>query len=199
MVDLKFNARAKHFIPLALLRHIADAASDQPPEGLGYIGEDGLKAIKGMLTSCADIFSKLTDPHSAMHLVSRGRLSVQRVEAEAWEAIHLLANNGGWEELDLKPRNKSTKPAAKAKPSVSKAKTKLVRKTRKTKAADRDQEEEESSLSSLSDEGAEDGEGSKGAEHTESSKTHARKRKIAVHNDSNSADLPRRSRRKVGN
>jgi hypothetical protein len=37
-----------------------------------------------------------------MDLVTRGRLSVQRVGEDAWAAIALLAENGGWEELDMK-------------------------------------------------------------------------------------------------
>ena len=48
MVDLAFTMRAKHFIPLALLRYIADSPSDDPPEEIQYIGKDGVKAIKGM-------------------------------------------------------------------------------------------------------------------------------------------------------
>lgn len=47
MVDLMFTARAKHFIPLALLRYIANLAKDDPPEEIKYIGENGVKAIKG--------------------------------------------------------------------------------------------------------------------------------------------------------
>lgn len=48
MVDLTFTARAPHFVPLALLRSIADpTASPELPEGMAYLGEDGVKAIKG--------------------------------------------------------------------------------------------------------------------------------------------------------
>ena len=43
---------------------------------------------------------------AGMDLVSRGRLSVQRVEEDAWKAIVLLAEKGGWQELDLKPKPK---------------------------------------------------------------------------------------------
>ena len=39
-----------------------------------------------------------------MDLVTRGRLSVQRVGEDAWAAIELMAENGGWEELDMKPK-----------------------------------------------------------------------------------------------
>ena len=41
-----------------------------------------------------------------MDLVTRGRLSVQRVGEDAWAAIELMAENGGWEELDMKPKKK---------------------------------------------------------------------------------------------
>ncbi|KAF9498699.1 DUF55-domain-containing protein [Pleurotus eryngii] len=92
MVDLTFVERAKNFIPLALLRYIADISSTPPPE-LEYVGEDGINAIKGM------------------DLVTRGRLSVQRVSEEAWNTIQLLAKRGGWDRLILKasPQKKSTK------------------------------------------------------------------------------------------
>ena len=44
-----------------------------------------------------------------MDLVTRGRLSVQRVGEDAWAAIELMAQNGGWEELDMKPKKKGGK------------------------------------------------------------------------------------------
>jgi hypothetical protein len=44
-----------------------------------------------------------------MDLVTRGRLSVQRVGEDAWAAIELMAENGGWEELNLKPKKKDVK------------------------------------------------------------------------------------------
>jgi hypothetical protein len=51
MVDLKFTARAKHFVPLALLRHVADMNGTEPPEEIKYIGEGGVKAIKSEYTA----------------------------------------------------------------------------------------------------------------------------------------------------
>ena len=45
MVEVTISSRAKNFIPLALLRHIA--ASTEAPEEVSYIGEEGVKAIKG--------------------------------------------------------------------------------------------------------------------------------------------------------
>src|SRR5262245_17451024 len=51
MVDVKFVAPARHFVPLALLRHIADDPSPSPPQSLHYIGDAGIKAIKGSHTA----------------------------------------------------------------------------------------------------------------------------------------------------
>ena len=48
MVDAKFISRARHFIPLSLLRYLADLPSAIPPEAISYVGEDGINAIKGM-------------------------------------------------------------------------------------------------------------------------------------------------------
>ncbi|KAH6902828.1 PUA-like domain-containing protein [Coprinopsis sp. MPI-PUGE-AT-0042] len=84
MVELTFKSRPKHFIPLALLKFIAASKGSEPPEGLDYLSEDDLQAVRGM------------------DLVTRGRLSVQRVRKPEWDAIHHLAEQGGWEEWDLK-------------------------------------------------------------------------------------------------
>lgn len=43
MVDVTFNSRVKHFVPLALLKHIS---AGNLPEELVYIGSDGTNAIK---------------------------------------------------------------------------------------------------------------------------------------------------------
>lgn len=47
MVDLTFKSRAKHLVPLALLKQIAEFPPDQVPEDISYLGTDGCKAIKG--------------------------------------------------------------------------------------------------------------------------------------------------------
>jgi len=47
MVDLTFGTRAKHFVPLVLLRYIADLPNNIPPKEIEYIGEGGVGAIKG--------------------------------------------------------------------------------------------------------------------------------------------------------
>ncbi|TFK43923.1 EVE domain-containing protein [Crucibulum laeve] len=102
MVELTFSIRAKNFVSLALLKHIAESSSLS--KEIEYIGEDGAKAIKGM------------------DLVTRGRLSVQRVDEGAWNSIQLLAEKGGWDEMDLKPKKVGAggnKTKAKEKPGTS--------------------------------------------------------------------------------
>ncbi|KAI0686781.1 PUA-like domain-containing protein [Cytidiella melzeri] len=92
MVEVTFHSRAANFVPLSLLRRIAASPGPDAPSDVEYIGNDGLKAIKDMA------------------LVSRGRLSVQRVEGEAWVTIELLAEKGGWDEgAERKPKQRKTK------------------------------------------------------------------------------------------
>ncbi|EMD40365.1 hypothetical protein CERSUDRAFT_110960 [Gelatoporia subvermispora B] len=91
MVDVTFKARAANFVPLALLRRIA--AASEPPHEVAYIGEEGVNAIKEMA------------------LVNRGRLSVQRVELNAWGIIQMLAEKGGWDN----PSSGTSKPSANSK------------------------------------------------------------------------------------
>ncbi|KAJ7666169.1 PUA-like domain-containing protein [Mycena polygramma] len=127
MVDLTFGSRAAHFVPLALLRFIADAPEASPPAGLEYLGDAGVAAIK------------------AMDLVTRGRLSVQRVSEAAWTAVQQLASTGGWDELDLAPKKKTpVKKAAAARPARAAAtKTKAKAKKRKAKGSDSEDGEDE--------------------------------------------------------
>ncbi|KAG1783020.1 DUF55-domain-containing protein [Suillus placidus] len=90
MVDATFLSRAEHFVPLSLLRHIAESAESDPPDEFAYIGTDGMKAVK------------------AMPLVTRGRLSVQRVSQECWEVIQMMSEKGGWEEMTFGKKKPST-------------------------------------------------------------------------------------------
>ncbi|KAF8915183.1 PUA-like domain-containing protein [Mucidula mucida] len=120
MVDLKFTSRTANFVSLALLKWIT-SMSDPLPESVAYIGKEGLDALK------------------TMDLVARGRLSVQRVTEEAWNAITLLAEKGGWTEDDLKPPPKSKKARAKPRtPAKSRAK-----RMRKVDSDDEGEESEE--------------------------------------------------------
>ncbi|RPD81319.1 DUF55-domain-containing protein [Lentinus tigrinus ALCF2SS1-7] len=157
MVDVTFVSRAKHFVPLSLLRTIA--SSTDVPEDVSYIGEDGAQAIKGMA------------------LVTRGRLSVQRVEGETWRVIEQLAERGGWDEGG----------AGKQK-TKAKTKTNSSGRSRKKAVAKKDDEEEEAEADGQS-EGAQE-EDAVAAKPTQSSR---RKRKIE---DTDAADSrPRRSTR----
>lgn len=49
MVDAEFMSRAQHFVPLSLLRYLADLPSTVPPEAVSYVGEGGMNAIKGIV------------------------------------------------------------------------------------------------------------------------------------------------------
>ncbi len=104
MVDVTFKSRAKHFVPLSLMKRIAAFSTSQPSEDVAYIGEEGVEAIKNMA------------------LIKRGRLSVQPVVEEAWRTIHLLANNGGWAEDNKKKgaSNSASSSKQKAKPQSAK-------------------------------------------------------------------------------
>ncbi|KAL4242313.1 5-Hydroxymethylcytosine binding [Abortiporus biennis] len=100
MVELTFKARLKYFVPLSLLKSIASLPSSQSstargknkaqdstdselPEEIAYIGKTGVKAI------------------SDMPLVSRGRLSVQRVDESTWKVVEQLGERGGWDEAGI--------------------------------------------------------------------------------------------------
>ncbi|ORX40822.1 EVE domain-domain-containing protein [Kockovaella imperatae] len=96
MVDVKFEKRLDHPPTLALVKQLASLPS--LPEEAGYIGQDGLKAIKGMA------------------LVNRGRLSVQPVTDEAYEAVVKLGTKGGWE--SLLPAKGLKKTSTKQEPDV---------------------------------------------------------------------------------
>lgn len=55
-----------------------------------------------------------------MALVNRGRLSVQPVTEEAWNAVQLLAEKGGWDENAAAERRARVKPAVMGKAYKSK-------------------------------------------------------------------------------
>ncbi|THH00102.1 hypothetical protein EW145_g7138 [Phellinidium pouzarii] len=94
MVDVTFKARCAHAVPLALIKRIASAGA-APPEDVAYIGEDGVRALKGAVRSrrfrlyrypliytCvrALSFSKFVFT-VGMVLVNRSRLNVQHVRS----------------------------------------------------------------------------------------------------------------------
>ena len=55
-VDLEFDARCKHFVPLALLRGIAAGN-----EAVEYVSEDDAKAVKGAVHWQVDCFRVLIE------------------------------------------------------------------------------------------------------------------------------------------
>ncbi|KAF8497343.1 PUA-like domain-containing protein [Gautieria morchelliformis] len=90
MVELRFVSRVPHFIPLALLRHLS-TLSEAPAE-MNYLNSNDLKGIRDMA------------------LLNKGRLSVQRVEKEAWAALSKIACEG-YGDIDFRPQNKAKKVA----------------------------------------------------------------------------------------
>ncbi|KAH8096613.1 PUA-like domain-containing protein [Cristinia sonorae] len=94
MVDVTFQTRLPHFIPLSLLKRTAGSSTDAPEEELEYIGTQGVQAIK------------------TMALVTRGRLSVQRVEEKTYDVLLEMGQRGGWDEIDTK-KSKATKTSKK--------------------------------------------------------------------------------------
>ncbi|KAK4701960.1 hypothetical protein P7C70_g4266, partial [Phenoliferia sp. Uapishka_3] len=91
MVDVAFVSRLPHFVPLKLFQALAACA--KPP-------------------SCTDLSQSQLDAIKRMALLNRGRLSVQPVEDEVYEAVVQLGMKGGWEELLVVPK-KATKRKAK--------------------------------------------------------------------------------------
>ncbi|GAA5905450.1 EVE domain-containing protein [Sporobolomyces salmoneus] len=99
MVDVEFVSRLPHLVPLSLLQHLSKL-SVPPPSLDSYITPAHLSAI-------AD---------SA--LIKRGRLSVQPVTEEFYEAVNLLGEKGGFEgvfEEIKKGKSKKGKGKGKAK------------------------------------------------------------------------------------
>jgi len=96
MVDVKFLSKLPHFVPLKLLQSITTLTYESLPS---YLTPDHRAAIK------------------AMPLLAKGqRLSVQPVSETAFEAVSLLGENGGWQDLleSEEARKKEIKKAATA-------------------------------------------------------------------------------------
>lgn len=120
----------------------------------------------------------MIDTCAGMDLVTRGRLSVQRVEAKAWDAISLLAENGGWDCINLKPGKNFTK----ADSTTKTTKSSRVSKKRKTH---------------VEEDFSDHGEGKLIEEVTnETARTVSHKRRVPAGNGSMHNDTTRRSRRR---
>lgn len=98
MVDVQLERKLPNLVPLALLQLLRDDSS----KNLDYLTKTHRTAI------------------SSMQLLNRGRLSVQYVEPDAYEAVVWLAEKGGWQEW---PGKWQTKTAKKENSEQSKAKT----------------------------------------------------------------------------
>lgn len=123
MIDAIFQSRAANLVPLSLFKYLGNLSSAEPPEELEYIEKTGLQAIK------------------TMDLVVRGRLSVQRATEDSFNAVKLLAEKGGWEEMGLSGKAKP-QPKAKKAPAAPKKKT-AARPKRRASAEESSLSEEE--------------------------------------------------------
>lgn len=99
-----------------------------------------------------------------MALVTRGRLSVQRVEEKTWNVVQLLAENGGWEESDTAPKARGKGGAKKTNAG-----------TKKKAAKEPDEEGEDADAEEVEGIGGEDDRG--GLASRKTSQTAGRKRK----------------------
>ncbi|GAA5851276.1 hypothetical protein JCM3766R1_006049 [Sporobolomyces carnicolor] len=102
MVDVEFVSRLPRLVPLSLLQHLAKLST--PPEALAsYLTPTHLSAI------------------AESALIRRGRLSVQPVEDKFFEAVNLLGEKGGFDDVlseVKKGKGKMTKSKAKGKVDV---------------------------------------------------------------------------------
>lgn len=78
-----------------------------------------------------------------MDLVTRGRLSVQRVQGDAWKAIEQLADNGGWTEADTKPKKSAKQSSAASDGDANKAMSKASTKKRNATSSKAEKEKED--------------------------------------------------------
>ncbi|TKY85509.1 hypothetical protein EX895_005671 [Sporisorium graminicola] len=107
LVDVEFVEKLDRLVPLGLLQKIAGKGADgkaltkDERKDVGYLTEAQLQAIKDMA------------------LLNRGRLSVQPVTEEAYEAVVALSRKGGWDGWPGKwnPKAASSAPGGRKKPA----------------------------------------------------------------------------------
>ncbi|GAA5965832.1 hypothetical protein JCM8115_003019 [Rhodotorula mucilaginosa] len=99
MVDVEFVSKFAHPVPLALLQLLGSLATTTSTTSSPSSSSTSTSNLPASLSSY------LTPSHlEAIHssaLLSRGRLSVQPVSDEFWNAVNLLGEKGGWDEWDL--------------------------------------------------------------------------------------------------
>ncbi|GAA5989615.1 hypothetical protein JCM5350_003194 [Sporobolomyces pararoseus] len=96
MVDVEFVSRLPNLVPLSLLQHLS-TLSTPPPSLSTYLNPSHLSAI------------------SESALLKRGRLSVQPCTEKFFEAVELLGENGGFEELMEEVKRGKSKSKLKSK------------------------------------------------------------------------------------
>ena len=121
--------------------------------------------------------------------MTRGRLSVQRVGEGAWNAIGLLAEKGGWEEMDLRPK----KPVKRISSSAGKAKESSRTPKAKPPATERKGKTQTKYDKNENDEEAEETEDEEPSRKYTTSK---RKRKATDEGEEDFMETPRRSTRR---
>lgn len=113
LVDVEYVEKLQRLVPLGLLQKLggkgadAKALSKDERKDIAYLTDAQLQAIKDMA------------------LLNRGRLSVQPVSKEAYDAVVALSVNGGWDGWSGKWNPKagaSTAPASEAASKTSKQK-----------------------------------------------------------------------------
>lgn len=89
--EVEYRSTFSHFVPLSLLQHLSQPTLDAAQRSqISYLSDEGIKAI------------------SQMDLLRQGRLSVQSVSPEAFEAVRKLGEKGGWAEWPGKWQVKAT-------------------------------------------------------------------------------------------
>ena len=103
---MRFVERLEHPPTLALIRYLASLSS--LPIEVDHIGEDGLRAVKGMALVNRGRLSELRQIHSENPSTGclEGEMTeliveigVQPVDEDAYEAVISLGRKGGWESL----------------------------------------------------------------------------------------------------
>ncbi|KAG8706439.1 hypothetical protein FRC09_002413 [Ceratobasidium sp. 395] len=107
MVELTFNARLKHFVPLSVLRQVSACANIGEMTQLGSSPE-------GDQPSFTYLTAKDLAALKEMPLLNRGRLSVQPVNPGAWDAINKMGEKGGWSDTGVPKRSKKSGNASKS-------------------------------------------------------------------------------------
>ena len=113
MVDVAYRSHVKHPVTLSLLKSIATAQN--LPSCVEYIGQDGFKGIRDMaLVNRGRLseFQAMIRNQPVVHVVLSPVTGVQPVETAAYDAILLLAERGGFEELEPKKTRKATRTSA---------------------------------------------------------------------------------------